>query len=134
MKSGEVLKLLGINRTRLMNYVKNGDIKAIKQGNRYEYDDEDVHRLAEHLRDAAYYMKQNKSQVLKIFEKCEDLDCNIIYVDDEKSFDNFSTMIEKAIFDKSFRKIIIDKDAKIPMDIEVLKSQLAHVGCELVIR
>lgn len=47
MKANKVLKILQINRVTLYRYIKSGKLKAIKkESGQYEYDDEDVYRLA----------------------------------------------------------------------------------------
>lgn len=47
MKANKVLKILQINRVTLYRYIKSGKLKANKKNSgQYEYDDEDVYRLA----------------------------------------------------------------------------------------
>jgi len=45
MKAGEVMKVLRISRSTLHRYAKEGLIRRIKIGKRYDYLDEDVFRL-----------------------------------------------------------------------------------------
>ena len=138
MNAEQTLKKLGMNRTRLMNYVKRGEIKAVKTNNRYDYNDEDVLRVAKQLRDVVCYYKGDfkdaPSGITNYILKESGNDSSksaIFYIDKNYENQKFIDLMYLTLFNKSIRKIIVVNEKHVPMDFTVFKKLVDVVDCEV---
>lgn len=151
MKSKDVLRLLGITRVTLSNYVKNGTIGVVKLPNgRYEYSDSDVYKFLNkgcdrqtvlYARVSTRRQKQdleNQINMLKQFCFSNGYKISAIYSDIASgiSFENradFFKMLDDIISGKVERVVITYKDRLSRVWFDLFKHLFLRFNTDIVV-
>ena len=151
MKSKDVLRLLGITRVTLSNYVKNGTIGVVKLPNgRYEYNDSDVYKFLNKDcdRQTVLYARvstrgqgqdlDNQINMLKQFCFSNGYKISAIYSDIASgvSFDNrvdFFKMLDNIISGKVERVVITYKDRLSRIGFDLFKHLFLRFNTDIVV-
>lgn len=154
MKAKEVLKLLGISRQSLLNYVKDGRIivKAKLSKTFFDYDEDSVyslignkaHKQNKKILSYARVSTQSQHQQLKeqsqrIYNSC--VSRGIILdeqLEDIKSGMNaerpsFQKLIRMIIENKVELVVIENKDRLVRFGFEILESIFRYFGCKILV-
>lgn len=153
MKSKDVLKILGVTRTTLCKYVKNGDIKVTTMKNGYyDYDEDSVYafiggKAEKHNTKVISYSRvstqnqksQLKEQTQRIYNSCTARGISI----DEQIEDIKSGMsFERSGFDKLCNEIIQcnvslvvieNKDRLVRFGFEMFEKFFKHFGTNILV-
>ena len=151
MKSKDVLRLLGITRVTLSNYVKNGTIGVVKLPNgRYEYNDSDVYKFLNKDcdRQTVLYARvstrrqrqdlENQINLLKQFCFSNGYKISAIYSDIASgiSFDNrvdFFKMLDDIISGKVERVVVTYKDRLSRVGFDLFKHLFLRFNTDIVV-
>lgn len=153
MKSKEVLKILGVTRTTLTKYVKEGTIKVTKMKNGYyNYDDDSVYafiglkkkkhnsKIISYARVSTQNQKEQlKAQSNRIYESCISkgivLDEQIEDIKSGMSFDRkgFDKLCQEVIRDNVEMIVIENKDRLMRFGYEMFEKFFRYFGTKILV-
>lgn len=151
MKAKDVMSVLGISRSSLHNYVKNGKLRFVKKyNNQYDYNEEDVYQLAckDVKRMTVIYSRVstttqkkdliNQENLLKqwcfangyfIQRSFKDIASGISFANRKEFFN----MLDLILTYRVERVVISYKDRLSRVGFELFKYLFKRFGCEIVV-
>lgn len=154
MKAKDVLKILGISRQSLINYVKDGRIKVKAKLSKtyFEYDDDSVYALIgdkkqkKNKKIVSYsrvstngQKEQLKDQTQRIYESCISrglvLDEQIEDIKSGMSSDRkgFQKLIQMIIRNEVELVVIENKDRLVRFGFDILEQIFKYFGCKILV-
>lgn len=137
MKSGEVLKVLGISRPTLTKYVKNGTIKATMKANgQYDYDEESVYLFLNKgvKRKTVIYSRVSTSKQKKDLINQTDMLKQFCFSNGWMVQGIFQDVASGISFEKRtqfFNMLDLIMDSQVERVVITYKDRLSRVGFEL---
>lgn len=154
MKAKDVLKILGISRQSLINYVKDGRIKVKAKLSKtyFEYDDDSVYALIgdkkqkKNKKIVSYsrvstngQKEQLKDQTQRIYESCISrglvLDEQIEDIKSGMSSDRkgFQKLIQMIIRNEVELVVVENKDRLVRFGFDILEQIFKYFGCKILV-